>query len=72
MLRKKCKNKKKKIGGGGSVGGNVLWLTESQFPDQRLNPCPLQGKAGVLNSEPIGSAQEDYLHGCYHDKIHVL
>ena len=29
----------------------------SQFPNQRLNPCPLQWKRGVLTSEVPGKSQ---------------
>ena len=37
--------------------GHVIWLVESQFPDQRLNPGPWQWECKVLTTGPSGNSQ---------------
>ena len=37
-------------------GGHAVWLEGSQFPDQGLNPGPLQRKPTILTTRPTGNS----------------
>ena len=40
--------------------GPPAQLVESKFPNQGLNPCPLQWKPGVLTTGPPGKSPETF------------
>ena len=60
------------------VGSCISRHTESEFPDQGSNPCPLKWKRGVLTTGPLGNplklytSKDDFSYVLYNLTLCIL